>query len=186
MQFTGPQVLGFVALLAGTALVGTSLGTSYWTQTKQFAGVESHRGLWEICGSGFGLSGCDNRFKKLQNQIQNQESPQKIQDVMEPYEWACFLLMCISAFLSILSLLSSPCCCNRCGGCLSFTVFVACLCTSATIGTWAYMLKQEQKMIGDFAWSYWLAVAGGALQLVSALLFGVSRVKERYNYSQSI
>ncbi|KHJ44293.1 hypothetical protein D918_05654 [Trichuris suis] len=195
MQFTGVQIISFLLLLAGTTLVITSIATSHWSYDSSGLGIgnvellQNYRGLWEKChrinvdlgSSGLGSSAyhCVNRFKA----------------VFEPWEIAVLTLMCISALVSVISLVFSPCCCNRCGSCLTFWVLVAALCTVAGVGTYAYeVYSTEQKgheiasithATVTFGWSYWIAVAGGCCQMLSAIGLGISRARHS-SYSHVI
>ncbi|KRX26604.1 hypothetical protein T07_12200 [Trichinella nelsoni] len=186
---------------------------------------EKRRGLWEKCHRFFGISGilgdkaqdgfrCVNRFKALLEQVQQGELTWKDVEVQcessrnvnfqimdyllffSAWEIAVLALMSISALISVMSLIFSPCCCKRCGCCLTFWVLIAALCTISGVGLYAY----EATAVGDkavpdlnelmsgkvaFGWSFWLAVAGGLCQIFSTVGFGVSRARHQ-PYSHSI
>jgi len=202
MQYSGAQVVSFIVLLIGTAAIIASIATDHWSVYNIVGSISEHRGLWRPCTDGKlgGLEGktCQNRFEVNVKENQLDVTHQDFQ----PWEIACLALMCASALLGILSLLFSPCCCNRCGLCLTFWVLLATLCCAAGIGLYAYQLKTENTKafkIGDatitlgtntiykyeFDWSFWLAVGGGICQLLSTLGFGVSRARQ-HQYSHTI
>ncbi|KRX56935.1 hypothetical protein T09_14586 [Trichinella sp. T9] len=141
MHFTGLQVFSFLLLLAGTGLVIASVATSYWSYDSSGLKVgnldayEKRRGLWEKCHRFLGVSGvlgdkaqdgfrCVNRFKALLEQVQQGELTWKDVEV-QSWEIAVLALMSISALISVMSLIFSPCCCKRCGCCLTFWVLIA-------------------------------------------------------------
>ncbi|KAL1239464.1 Diaminopimelate epimerase [Trichinella pseudospiralis] len=187
MHFTGLQVFSFLLLLAGTGLVIASVATGYWSyessglKAGNLDAYEKRRGLWEKCHRFFGISGvlgdkaqdgfrCVNRFKALLEQVQQGELTWKDVEV-QSWEIAVLALMSISALISVISLIFSPCCCKRCGCCLTFWVLIAALCTISGVGLYAYEATAvEDKAIPDlnelisgkitFGWSFWLAVAG--------------------------
>ncbi|KRZ34914.1 hypothetical protein T4B_10669, partial [Trichinella pseudospiralis] len=141
MHFTGLQVFSFLLLLAGTGLVIASVATGYWSyessglKAGNLDAYEKRRGLWEKCHRFFGISGvlgdkaqdgfrCVNRFKALLEQVQQGELTWKDVEV-QSWEIAVLALMSISALISVISLIFSPCCCKRCGCCLTFWVLIA-------------------------------------------------------------
>ncbi|KRX56937.1 hypothetical protein T09_14586 [Trichinella sp. T9] len=206
MHFTGLQVFSFLLLLAGTGLVIASVATSYWSYDSSGLKVgnldayEKRRGLWEKCHRFLGVSGvlgdkaqdgfrCVNRFKALLEQVQQGELTWKDVEV-QSWEIAVLALMSISALISVMSLIFSPCCCKRCGCCLTFWVLIAALCTISGVGLYAYEATAvEDKAVPDlnelmsgkvtFGWSFWLAVAGGLCQIFSTVGFGVSRARHQ-------
>ncbi|KRY31898.1 hypothetical protein T01_12321 [Trichinella spiralis] len=215
MHFTGLQVFSFLLLLAGTGLVIASVATGYWSyessglKAGNLDAYEKRRGLWEKCHRFFGISGilgdkaqdgyrCVNRFKALLEQVQQGELTWKDVEVQCESTWeiAVLALMSISALISVMSLIFSPCCCKRCGCCLTFWVLIAALCTISGVGLYAYEATAVQdKAVPDlnelisgkvtFGWSFWLAVAGGLCQIFSTVGFGVSRARHQ-PYSHSI
>ncbi|KRZ17473.1 hypothetical protein T11_16644, partial [Trichinella zimbabwensis] len=206
MHFTGLQVFSFLLLLAGTGLVIASVATGYWSyessglKAGNLDAYEKRRGLWEKCHRFFGISGvlgdkaqdgfrCVNRFKALLEQVQQGELTWKDVEV-QSWEIAVLALMSISALISVISLIFSPCCCKRCGCCLTFWVLIAALCTISGVGLYAYEATAvEDKAIPDlnelisgkitFGWSFWLAVAGGLCQIFSTVGFGISRARHQ-------
>ncbi|KRY31897.1 hypothetical protein T01_12321, partial [Trichinella spiralis] len=206
MHFTGLQVFSFLLLLAGTGLVIASVATGYWSyessglKAGNLDAYEKRRGLWEKCHRFFGISGilgdkaqdgyrCVNRFKALLEQVQQGELTWKDVEV-QSWEIAVLALMSISALISVMSLIFSPCCCKRCGCCLTFWVLIAALCTISGVGLYAYEATAVQdKAVPDlnelisgkvtFGWSFWLAVAGGLCQIFSTVGFGVSRARHQ-------
>ncbi|XP_003376705.1 conserved hypothetical protein [Trichinella spiralis] len=209
MHFTGLQVFSFLLLLAGTGLVIASVATGYWSyessglKAGNLDAYEKRRGLWEKCHRFFGISGilgdkaqdgyrCVNRFKALLEQVQQGELTWKDVEVQCESTWeiAVLALMSISALISVMSLIFSPCCCKRCGCCLTFWVLIAALCTISGVGLYAYEATAVQdKAVPDlnelisgkvtFGWSFWLAVAGGLCQIFSTVGFGVSRARHQ-------
>jgi len=212
MQYSGLQVVAFVILILVTGAIIASIATNYssYHMDSQLSGavnLNSHRGLWRACQEdsvefgklfkvGSGASPCQNRFE-----ISFEDGQVDLKHVnVQTWEIACLALMCGSAVLGILSLLFSPCCCNRCGLCLTFWVLLATLCCAAAVGLYAYQTSTAQvktyelastatiQLKGpkfDFGWSFWLAVGGGACQLFATLGFGVSRARQ-HSYSQTI
>jgi len=171
--------------------------------------LSSHRGLWRSCQDDnvkvgeilnvqSGSTGCTNRFE-----INVQEDLKKVEFKhvnVQTWEIACLALMCASAAVGIVSLLFSPCCCNRCGLCLTIWVLLATLCCAAGVGLYAYEMSTGHVKTIELAenvnvnlqgpklnhgWSFWLAVGGGACQLFATLGFGISRARQ-HNYSQTI
>ncbi|CDW57406.1 protein clc isoform [Trichuris trichiura] len=201
MQFAGVQIVSFLLLLAGTALVITSIATSHWSYDSSGLGIgnvellQNYRGLWEKChrinvdlGSAGVSNGyhCVNRFKAVFERASQGDFSRQDQD-LQAWEIAVLALMCISALVSVISLVFSPCCCNRCGSCLTFWVLIAALCTVAGVGTYAYEVystDQKGHEIASithgtvtFGWSYWIAVAGGCCQMLSSIGLGISRAR---------
>jgi len=218
MQCSGLQVAAFLLLLAGTILIAISIGTSSWSKrqlTKSVSvegvgsiggGVTIERGLWNECqrygaqtdiGEAFKIDHdhCVNRYEKVwekRDQLTTGEDFKQLFKDLQAWEVAVLAMMCGSGLLGILSLLFSPCCCNRCGCCLaSFVFFAASLCASA-VCTYAYYVSTagdsdrnfEIKM-KEFGWSFWCAVAGGACQFFSGIMFAVSRCRQ-HSYSHTI
>uniref|UniRef100_A0A5S6QIW4 Clc-like protein n=1 Tax=Trichuris muris TaxID=70415 RepID=A0A5S6QIW4_TRIMR len=200
MQFTGIQVVSFLLLLAGAGLVMTSIATSHWSYDSSGLAIgnvdflQNYRGLWEKChrfsidlgsSSSAGYH-CVNRFKSVFDRASEGDFSTQDHDV-QAWEIAVLTLMCISALVSVISLAFSPCCCNRWGSCLTFWVLIAALCTAAGVGTYAYeVLSVEQKgheiasithNTVTFGWSYWLAVAGGCCQMLSAIGLAVVQLE---------
>jgi len=212
MQCSGLQVAAFLLLLGGTILVVISIGTSNWTQRSSGGGVLGtaigaeftyERGLWQECYySGVGKldseklkatnQHCINRyedvFKEREKLGVDGDSVKERFKKLEAWEIAVMALMIGSGLLGILSLVFSPCCCNRCGCCLAtFVFFAASLCASA-ICTYAYYTSTNEEWKNDvkqFGWSFWCAVGGAACQFISGILFAVSRCRQ-HSYSHTI
>jgi len=201
MQFSCLQVFSFILLLAGTGLIIASIATSNWTEQVYLGsaglrfGVE--RGLWMQCtdaraetlGLNVGARDCKNRFEEA---VQS-KNVEDVNQNFQIWEIVCIALMGASALLGLLTLIFSPCCCTRCPCCLVLWSLLATLCCAAGVGTYAYEIRNNPPVhasvtteVVTFGWSFWIAVAGGACQLVSTILFGVSRARVSYEYSSTI
>jgi len=218
MQCSGLQIFSFLVLLTGTVAVVVSICTRSWFITRPIdvavtvpgtsigasAGVEVERGLWYECqrewvgDSSISHEQCGNRFDQLTEQLIQERHGQasnsnKISDV-QVWEMVVLGLMCGSALLGLVSLLFSPCCCNRCGCGLASAVFFAAALSASGLCTYAYYamtnhFNDNQLQIGEiskhFGWSYWCGVAGGACQFFSGILFAVSRCRQ-HSYSHTV
>jgi len=216
MQCSGLQVGAFLVLLAGTILIAISIGTSSWSTVSGKAssqqlnlgnwasgGGEVERGLWQECYRVAGAVSslkiehdqCYNRYQAALDKIEQLRDGKEVYEALskelQPWEVAVLALMCGSGLLGILSLLFTPCCCNRCGCCLaSFVLFAAALSTSG-VCTYAYYISTGQGNkdfsldTKHFGWSFWCAVAGGASQFLAGVLFAVSRCRQ-HSYSHTI
>jgi len=216
MQCSGVQVAGFLVLLGGTILIAISIGTSSWSTvggkvSSQQGGLgswgtgggEVERGLWQECYRGAGSIGnlkaeheqCYNRYqealKKLEELKDGNEIYNAISKELQPWEVAVLALMCGSGLLAILSLLFTPCCCNRCGCCLATFVLFAAALSATGVCTFAYYISTGQSnkdfelSTKHFGWSFWCAVAGAGCQFISGVLFAVSRCRQ-HSYSHTI
>jgi hypothetical protein len=162
----------------------------------------TERGLWKECGYRSASVGpkqwdhytCLNRYteawKDLQNAQNGQDFEKTLSKHLKAWEIAVLALMIGSGFLGILTLVFSPCCCNRCGCCLATWVFLAAALAAAGICTYAYYVSTEGKDeieidVRQFGWSFWCAVAGGGAQFFAGIFFAVSRCRQ-HSYSHTI
>jgi len=200
MNFSGLQVFSFVLLLAGTGLIIASIATSNWSdqtfETSDGVSRNVTRGLWSQCVQPASIGNLQqpcqisNRFEGISKSDSVNQGADKFVKEFRIWEIACLALMGSSAVLGLLSLLFSPCCCNRCPCCLVIVVLLATLCCAAGLGTYAYEYTNDPSTQGKvtfsaFSWSFWVAVAGGGCQLFATILFGISRARVQ-QYSHTI
>jgi len=212
MYYSGVQVGSFVVLLLGTAAIIVSIATNNWSKHEiggSLAKATYYRGLIYSCKHiqlGFEGTTCTNRYEGLytelkdnaQKAVDNKDATYVIGNV-EAWDVGCLACMVASAVFGILALLTAPCCCHRCGCCLSSFVFFASLCSIAGIATYVYYTEQGRQIhvFGEsfpagpdawqshYDWSFFVAVGGAALQLIASILFCVGRGRS-HAYTQQI
>lgn len=195
MNFTACQVVWFIVLLAGIACIITAIATDYWeyryiSDMKGFGKISAHRGLIQSCHECTVLCGlletktCHYRFASFKVEKDTYDVSYKS---LEVWEISVLALMCASAFIGLVSLVSSFCCCNRCPWCLGILIAFATACATAGLAVYAWKCGTGDSntirlvrpdSTHEFGWSFWVGVAGTGLKLIAGIGFAlVSRNK---------
>jgi hypothetical protein len=213
--YSGTQVCSFIVLLLGTAAIIVSLATNFWVvKSSSILTVETkiHSGLVFRCVSAEGTilghhdskTGCLNRYSALYEDVKKDvtnvdpEALFKNTDIRH-WEFGVLVLMAAAALFGVLSLLTAPCCCHKCGCCQGCLVLWSAVTAVAGIIVFVVFteqgkepvsiiginIAQPEAMKSNYSWSFFVAVGGALLQSIASLMFCLGRGRS-HAYTQQI